>query len=63
MTSTYTFNSEERYFGKILVALKRAVLVCSFKVKLNLLGGFLGLLGQKNSLDVGKDTTLGNGDS
>ena len=27
------------------------------------LGGLLGLLGQKDSLDVGEDTTLGNGDS
>merc|ERR1719295_1191843 len=28
-----------------------------------LLGGLFCLLGQENSLDVGKDTTLGNGDS
>ena len=27
------------------------------------LGWFLGLLGQKNSLDVGQDTTLGDGDT
>ena len=27
------------------------------------LGGLLGLLGQEDSLDVGEDTTLGNGDS
>lgn len=26
-------------------------------------GGLLGLLGEKNSLDVGEDTTLGDGDS
>ena len=30
---------------------------------MNLLGGFLGLLGQKNSQDVGKDNTLGNSHS
>ena len=27
------------------------------------LGWFLGLLGQKNSLNVGQDTTLGDGDT
>lgn len=27
------------------------------------LGGLLGLLGQKNGLDVGQDTTLGDGDA
>lgn len=28
-----------------------------------LLGGFLGLLGEKDSLDVWQDTSLGNGDT
>jgi hypothetical protein len=46
------------------VALKRAGWVgwLSAKEKLSL-GGLLGLLGQKNSLDVGEDSTLGDGDS
>ena len=46
------------------MALKRAGWVdwLSAKEKLSL-GGLLGLLGQKNSLDVGEDSTLGDGDS
>ena len=42
----------------IMVALKRAVWVC--RVVLSLL---LGFLGQEDSLDVGQDTSLGDGDS
>ena len=46
-----------------LVALKRAGW-CLFSQRVNLsLGGLLGLLGEEDSLDVGEDTTLGNGDS
>ena len=46
------------------MVLKRTVLVAKYtEVKINLLSGLLGLLGQKNSLDVGEDTTLGNGHS
>lgn len=43
------------------VALKRAV--CDAAVNADDLLGLLGLLGQEHSLDVGQDTTLGDGDS
>ena len=45
------------------MALKKAVLVWLSVKTSNLLGGLFGLLGQKNSLDVGEDTSLSNGDS
>ena len=45
-----------------MVALKRAVFICFGEQDLGL-GRLLGLLGQENSLDVGEDTTLGNGDT
>ena len=44
-----------------MVALKRAVLVCEIP-RQDLLG-LLGLLGQKDCLDVGQHTTLGDGDA
>jgi hypothetical protein len=47
-------------FGKNLVALKRAGWYW-IDLATSLL--LLGLLGQKNSLDVGEDTSLGDGDS
>ena len=49
-------------FRKGLVALKRAVWwIRKSRQKDRLLAGFLGLLWQKNSLDVWQNTTLGNG--
>ena len=45
----------------ILVALKRAG--CLHGSREYLLGGLVRLLGQENSLDVGENSTLGNGDS
>ena len=45
-----------------MVALKRAG--CFLQEEKRHLGlGLLGLLGQEDSLDVGEDTTLGNGDA
>jgi hypothetical protein len=44
------------------VALKRADWVLS-REKMHLSLGLLGLLGQEDSLDVGENTTLGNGDT
>ena len=44
-----------------LVALKRAG--CLRLSRDDLLGGLVRLLGQENSLDVGENSTLGNGDS
>ena len=43
-----------------MVALKRAVCFEQEKTDLSL-GGLLGLLGEKDSLDVGEDTALGDG--
>ena len=43
------------------MALIRAV--CHASRDKNLLGGLLGLLGQKHGLDVGQNTSLGNGDA
>ena len=53
------FNSNAS-FRKILVAVKTAVLLCCIE-EYSLLGGLGGFLWQKNSLDVGEDTTLGDG--
>ena len=47
-------------FGRIWVALKRAVLFDREAGQRNLLG-LLGLLGQEHSLDVGQYTSLGDG--
>ena len=44
------------------MALKRAVLLHKSPTASDLLG-LLGLLGEEHSLDVGEDTTLGNGHS
>ena len=46
---------------EMLVALKRAG--CLQVSRDDLLGGLVRLLGQENSLDVGENSTLGNGDS
>ena len=43
------------------MALKKAVGVVNSRV--HSLLGFLGLLGEKYSLDVGQNTTLGDGDT
>jgi len=43
------------------VALKRAVWFLAVEQAKHLSLGLLGLLGQEDSLDVGEDTTLGNG--
>ena len=45
-----------------MVALKRAGCF-SLKKKKNLLGSLVRFLGEENSLDVGEDSTLSNGDS
>ena len=46
----------------IMVALKRAGCF-SLKKKKNLLGSLVRFLGEENSLDVGEDSTLSNGDT
>ena len=44
-----------------VVALKRAG--CCLKLAAGLLGGLVRLLREKNSLDVGENSTLGDGDT
>ena len=52
-------------FGRIRWSLKGpiGVGIASIQAETPLLAGLLGLLGQKNGLDVGEYTTLGNGDT
>ena len=50
------------FYWKILVVFKKTVCFLSVTVS-DLLGGLVRLLGQEDSLDVGQDSTLGDGDS
>merc|ERR1711949_146337 len=62
----HSINSAEKSLENCLVVLKRTD--CLFGrvavgLVVGLLGSLVGLLGQKDSLDVGEDSSLGDGDS
>merc|ERR1711949_27034 len=62
----HSINSAEKSLENCLVVLKRTD--CLFGrvavgLVVDLLGSLVGLLGQKDSLDVGEDSALGDGDS
>ena len=50
-------------FFKRFVVLKKTVLCVQAAGNLFLLAGFFGLLGEKDSVDVGQDSTVSDGDS
>ena len=62
MCIIYVYENSLRYFSLEIVVCPKKDTVLRFEEGADLLG-LLRLLGQEHSLDVGEDTTLGNGDS